>query len=329
MSACHVLVGRPWQHDLNAVHDGFSNIYTIRHEGKLKDLLPLPPHRSLPPTKDTKVIKLVTKKECTREILLEGRMYLLFSKECEKGNNEPQNSQLQALLLEFSDVFPEELPEGLSPLRGIAHRIYLVLGAQIPNKPVYRTNPQEALELQRQVSELMAKGYVRESLSLSVVPTFLVPKKDGTWRMSIDSRSVNKITIKYRFPILRIDDMLDELAGTQWFSKLDLRSGYHQIRMKERDEWKTSFKTKYGLYEWLVMPFGLTGAPSTFMRLMNEVLKPFLGSFVVVYLDDILIYSKTFSEHMSHLRQVLEVLRKQKLYGKKEKCKCLQIEIGF
>jgi hypothetical protein len=233
------------------------------------------------------------------------------------------------LLEEFADIVVDELPRSLPPIRSISHHIDIIPGANLPNKEAYRLTLQENEEVKRQVQDLMNKGLVSESLSPCVVPTVLSPKKDGGWRMCIDSREINKITIRYRFPLPRMDDLMDCLNGEKCFSKIDLKSGYHQIHMREGDEWKKKFKTNEGLYEWLVMPFGLTNAPITFTRLMNEVLKDFIGRFVIVYLDDILIFSKTEVVHLKHLATVMKRLHQKKLLINMKKSSFMKTELIY
>ncbi|GJW19111.1 putative reverse transcriptase domain-containing protein [Tanacetum coccineum] len=223
------------------------------------------------------------------------------------------------IVRDFPEVFPEDLP-GLPPTRQVEFQIDLMPGAAPVARAPYRLAPSKMKELSKQLQELSDKGFIRPSSSPWGAPVLFVKKKDGSFRMCIDYQELNKLTVKNRYPLLRIDDLFDQLQGSSVYSKIDLRSGYHQLRVREEDIPKTAFRTRYGHYEFQVMPFGLTNAPAVFMDLMNRVCKPYLDKFVIVFIDDILIYSKNKKEHEEHLKAILELLKKEELYAKFSKC---------
>ncbi|KAJ3707632.1 hypothetical protein LUZ61_011337 [Rhynchospora tenuis] len=229
---------------------------------------------------------------------------------------------------DYPDVFPEEIT-GLPPEREIEFPIDLLPGTTPISKAPYRMAPAELKELKVQLEDLLDKGFIQPSSSPWGAPVLFVLKKDGTLRLCIDYRELNKVTVKNRYPLPRIDDLFDQLQGSAVYSKIDLRSGYHQLRIRPSDVEKTAFLTRYGHYEYLVMPFGLTNAPAAFMDLMNRVFHDLLDSCVVVFIDDILIYSKTKEEHENHLRMVLERLREHKLFAKLSKCEFWLAQISF
>ncbi|GBG86244.1 hypothetical protein CBR_g41237 [Chara braunii] len=227
------------------------------------------------------------------------------------------NRAIAKLLEEFKDL--TEPPIGVVP-RPIQHRIEIGLDSRTPKGAVYRMSPRELEELRKQLDELLEKGWIRPSSSPFGAPVLFVPKKDGELRMCIDYRGLNAITVKNAEPLPRIDDLLDRVQGAKYFSKIDLKSGHHQIEVHPDDQYKTAFRTRYGHYEFIVMPFGLTNAPATFQRCMNDLFRPWLERFVAAYLDDILVFSRTLEEHQGHLREVLEKLREANFKINAKKC---------
>eukprot|EP00253_Pinus_taeda_P022301 PITA_22301 len=320
----------PYKFDRGAVHDGKTNCYKFVKDGIKHTLVPIKEENTAEASGvkalllgGKEFIKQIEDSEVSFAVIRRPKTVVLHT----QVSDLPED--VQRLLQDFGDIVVDDLPDELPPRRGISHCIDFIPGASLPNKAAYRMSPKDHEEIRKQVQELLDKGLIRESMSPCAVPTVLAPKKGGEWRMCTDSRAINKITVRYRFPLPRMDDMMDCLSGATYFSKIDLKSGYHQIRIREGDEWKTAFKTNEGLYEWLVMPFGLSNAPSTFMQLVNEVLKEFNGKFVIVYLDDILVFSKTKEEHYRHLQSVLRKLQQNKLLINLKKCTFFQKELIY
>ena len=245
------------------------------------------------------------------------------------GVAEEHQAKLRSVITEFCDVFRDKLPKGPPPKREVAHSIEVQSGSE----PTYRTPYQlwlaEQDELEEQVRDLLAQGFIRPSQSPYGAPVLFVLKKDGQWRMCIDYHALNCQTIKDRYPLPRIDTLMDRLGKAKIFTKLDLALVYHQITMEGDSIYRTTFTTPLGQWEFLAMPFGLCSALATFQRLMNKVFAAEVNDFILVYLDDILIFSNSVEEHWRHLKITLEWLREAKLYGRIHKCEFLKTRVDY
>jgi hypothetical protein len=241
---------------------------------------------------------------------------------------DPSQGFEMPMVNEFPDVFPEELP-GMPPDRYIKFVIELKPGTTPIYKTPYRMTTQELAELKEHIKDLIEKGFIYPNSSPWGAPVIFVPKKDGTQRLYVDYRALNEVTIKNKYPLPRIDDLFDQLRGACVFSKIDLRLGYHQLKIGGCNIPKTAFVSRYGMYEYTVISFGLANAPAYFMYLMNKVFMEYLDKFVVVFIDDILVYSRSEEEHEEHLRLVLQKLREYRLYAKLSKCEFWMKHVAF
>ncbi|KAL2230223.1 UNVERIFIED_CONTAM: Transposon Tf2-12 polyprotein [Sesamum indicum] len=303
-----VILGMDWLAQHKAIVDCYKKEVMIECSGESKVIL----------VGDRQVVPVcVISAMEARRLMFEGcEAYLAHVVDTEKVN--PTLEEIP-VVRDFPEVFPDDLP-GLPPHREVDFAIETLPGVAPISIAPYRMAPVELHELKKQIEELLGKGFIRPSTSPWGAPVLFVKKKDGSMRLCVDYRQLNRVTVKNKYPLPRIDDLLDQLKGATIFSKIDLRSGYWQLRIAENDIPKTAFRTRYGHYEFLVMPFGLTNAPAAFMALMNRTFQEYLDHFVIVFIDDILVYSKDRDEHEQHLRIVLQILKEKELYAKLSKC---------
>nr|GEU45149.1 putative reverse transcriptase domain-containing protein [Tanacetum cinerariifolium] len=269
---------------------------------------------------------------CTKaqEYLSKGCDVFLAHVTMKEAKDKSKGKRLEdvPIVRDFLEVFPEDL-SGIPPARQVEFQIDLVPGVAPVARAPYQLAPSGMKELAKQLQELSEKEFIRPSSSPWGDPVLFVKKKDGSFRMCIDYRELNKLTVKNHYPLLRIDDLFDQLQGSSVYSKINLRSGYHQLRVRVEDIPKTAFRMRYGHYEFQVIAFGLTNAPAVFVDLMNGVCKPYLDKFVIIFIDDILIYSKNKEEHEEHLKLILELLKKEELYAKFSKCEFWIPQVQF
>lgn len=246
----------------------------------------------------------------------------------EKVEVEPEQPPLiKALVKKYAGLFTE--PIGVPPSRSMTHSIPLLPGAAPFRLRPYRYTPAQKDEIEQQVAHLLRNHMIQESTSPFASPVLLVKKKTGEWRLCVDYRRLNAYTVKNKFPLPIIEELFEELVGAQWFTTLDLRSGFHQIMVTREDQNKTAFQTHSGHFKYKVMPYGLTGAPATFQAIMNHVLAPLLRKCVVVFIDDILIYSKSFEEHVQHVQMVFELLQKHQFKVRLSKCSFAKQQLHY
>jgi hypothetical protein len=302
------LIGIDWLDQHHAILDCWNKEFTFLDKEGNQGVV-----QGIPRVVTVREISAVQLKKCYRKGY---QLFVAHVGETPKDN--VSSIEDNEILKEFEDVF-QEVP-GLPPKRDIDFSVNLMPGAAPVSKAPYRMSALELKELHLQLEELLKKGYICPSVSPWGPLILFVKKKDGTLRLCINFRQMNKVTMKNKYPLSRIDDLFDQLKDAKIFSKIYLRSGYHQVRKRYEYINKTAFRTRYGHYEFTVVSFGLSNAPAVFMSLMNGVFRDYIDKFFIIFLDEILVYSRTKEEHEQHLRMVLQVLREHQLYSKLSKC---------